>query len=147
MRSPYFNPFNPHHPNLPLSPPPLLPPLHSSRRSNGHATPNKEGIEVLGVLQGRLFKAEPTRSWTPLASGDVELSIVQKKGEPFLTFFLTVGSDGVEVRSSTASSCDAVLSSFALCLSYFPLCYVLVATCTEKGMSLLWHIANYTCPY
>jgi len=29
---------------------------------------------------------------------------------------------------------------------YFPLCYVLVATCTEKGMALLWHIANY-CTY
>lgn len=87
----------------------LLPPPHSSRRSNGHATPSKEGIEVLGVLRGRLFKAESTRSWTPLGSGDMELSIVQKKGEPFLTFFLTVGSNEVEVRSSIASSCDAVV--------------------------------------
>ena len=76
---------------------------------------------MLGVLQGRLFKAEPTKSWTPLGTGDVELSIVQKKGEPFLTFFLTVGSNGAEVRRSTASACAPL---FVLCALYFLLSYL-----------------------
>ena len=73
------------------------------------------------MLQGRLFKAEPSKSWTPLGTGDAELSIVQKKGEAFLTFFLTVGSSGVEVRRSTASSSDARFQPLALYL----LCFLL----------------------
>lgn len=81
--------------------------------------PSKGGIEVLGVLQGRLFKAEPTKSWAPLGTGDVELTIVQKKGEPFLTFFLTVGSNGVEVRRSTTSGYAPLFQLFVLCVLYF----------------------------
>lgn len=101
------------------SPPPPVP--YSSRPSNGHAPSSNGNIEVLGVLQGRLFKAEPSKSWTPLGTGDAELSIVQKKGEAFLTFFLTVGSNGVEVSRSTASSSDARFQPLALSL----LCFLL----------------------
>ena len=98
LPSPLMSP-HPPSPPLPSSPSPFL---CSTYASNGHATPSKGGLEVLGVLHGRLFVATPSKSFTQIGGGDVELSIVQNKGEAFLTFFLTVQANGKEVSGPSA---------------------------------------------